>query len=265
MHPEAYQRFSQTLLDRLSNNPAVLGLVALGSMAERDYGPDRWSDHDFFVITEDGQETAFRDDLSWLPDTSDIVLAVRDTEHGSKVIYRNGHLVEFAVFTLEQLEVARINRYRVLVDRADIGARMARLQKATARYVEDNVQSDHSRIGQFLALLLVGTGRYRRGERLSGARFVHQYALDHLLALLIRHLPVEGEPAGLLDDLDPTRRFERSYPRTGAALAKITILPVPEAAQALLDLAQHELGRRVPDFPSEASMVIRAQLQLGSA
>jgi hypothetical protein len=26
----------------------VLGLVAVGSMAARDYEPDEWSDHDFF-------------------------------------------------------------------------------------------------------------------------------------------------------------------------------------------------------------------------
>ena len=52
MTPDAYQRFSRTLIDRLDGMPAVLGLVALGSMAARDYGPDRWSDHDFFVIVE---------------------------------------------------------------------------------------------------------------------------------------------------------------------------------------------------------------------
>jgi hypothetical protein len=261
MTPDAYRAFTAALTANLAERPAALGLVALGSMAARDYPPDRWSDHDFFVIVDDDHEEAFRTDLGWLPDAHDVVLAVRETAHGFKAIYRSGHLIEFAVFTLEQLEIARVNRYRVLLDRLDLEARMARLQRAGSAFVAETAQSDEAHIGQLLGLLLVGAGRYRRGERISGARFIHSYALDHLLALLIRHLPTEAEPKGLLDGFDPTRRFERCYPTLGATLAELATLPVPAAALALLELTERELAERLRDYPWQASGVVRAQLE----
>lgn len=106
MTPDAYRAFTANLTANLAARPDALGLVALGSMADRDYPPDRWSDHDFFVIVADGRDEAFRSDLGWLPDAAEVALAVRETEHGFKAIYRSGHLIEFAVFTVEQLEVA---------------------------------------------------------------------------------------------------------------------------------------------------------------
>jgi hypothetical protein len=260
MTPHAYRAFTAALTANLTERPAALGLVALGSMAERDYPPDRWSDHDFFVIVDEGHDASFRDDLSWLPDLDEVVLAVRETAHGFKAIYRHGHLIEFAVFTLEQLEIARVNRYRVLLDRVDLEARMVRLQRAGTVFVAENTQSDEARIGQLLGLLLAGAGRYRRGERISGSRFVHSYALDHLLTLLIRHLPTEAESKGLLDAFDPTRRFERCYPSLGATLAGLAGLPAPAAALAMLDLTERELAGRLEDYPWEASGVVRAQL-----
>ena len=39
-------------------------------MADRDYSPDEWSDHDFFLISQPGEQEALRQDLSWLPRTS---------------------------------------------------------------------------------------------------------------------------------------------------------------------------------------------------
>jgi lincosamide nucleotidyltransferase len=115
--PDAYTAFTETLRARLEADPRVVGLVALGSMARRDYEPDRWSDHDFFVITNAGEQEAFRADLSWLPFSSRIVFSYRETPHGVTALYEDGHLVEFAVFDPGELPVARVNRYRVLLDR----------------------------------------------------------------------------------------------------------------------------------------------------
>ena len=55
------------------DTPAVVALVLCGSsaaLARRD----RWSDHDFLVVTVDGAAEAFRRDLSWLPDATRIGL-----------------------------------------------------------------------------------------------------------------------------------------------------------------------------------------------
>jgi hypothetical protein len=38
------------------------------AVATRDYQPDRWSDHGLFVLVLGEHETAFLNDLGWLPD-----------------------------------------------------------------------------------------------------------------------------------------------------------------------------------------------------
>src|SRR5207237_5609069 len=117
MDRTAYDRFSERLHQRLAADERVLGLVALGSMSGEP-APDEWSDHDFFVITRAGEQERMRTDLSWLADAGQIVLSYRETAHGVKVLYRNAHLLEFAVFDLEELSLARVNRYRTLLDRS---------------------------------------------------------------------------------------------------------------------------------------------------
>ncbi len=68
MQLDDYRAYCTALTQSLANDPRVLGLIALGSMAEQDYLPDQRSDHDFFVVTVAGQQEALRTDLSWLPD-----------------------------------------------------------------------------------------------------------------------------------------------------------------------------------------------------
>ena len=53
MNGADYAAFTDELRSRLERLDGVLGLVAVGSMADRDYGPDRFSDHDFFVVRTD--------------------------------------------------------------------------------------------------------------------------------------------------------------------------------------------------------------------
>lgn len=64
MQLDDYRSFTAALTLSLANDPRVLGLIALGSMAEQDYLPDQWSDHDFFVVTVPGQQEAFRKEVS---------------------------------------------------------------------------------------------------------------------------------------------------------------------------------------------------------
>ena len=113
-----YNRFTEELRLKLAGDDRVLALIALGSMAQQDYQPDEWSDHDFFVITIQGVQEDMRRDLSWLPHAAEIIFHFRETEHGLKVLYRGGHLLEFAVFNEDELQLARIRRYRVLLDKA---------------------------------------------------------------------------------------------------------------------------------------------------
>jgi hypothetical protein len=253
MDRASYDALTSALEERLASKPGVVGLVALGSMATAGPPPDEFSDHDFFVITEPGGQEPFRADLSWLPGAERSILVHRETKHGLKVVLHDGHLLEFAVFDLEELLVARVNRYRVLLDRGGVAERMA---EVAAKPVE--AHPDRWLAGQLLGNLLVGGSRAARGELLSARLFVAGHAMAHLLRLISRHVPAES--AMPLDDLDPFRRIERAYPRLGRELNAALGRPPLDAAVALLDLAERELAPVLPGWPSSAAWVVRNRL-----
>jgi hypothetical protein len=255
VEPDDYRRFTNELRLRLEADPRVVSLVVLGSTADLGREPDRWSDHDFFVVTVPGQQDAFRTDLRWLPRSDEIAFSFRETAHGLKAVLREGHLLEFAVFDPEELSVARVGDYRVLFDRERVAERMARVAEATPRSPEASIPTDDWLAGQFLTSLLVGVGRHTRGERLAGRLLVKGAALRHLAVLL-------GQKAGassreLLDSLDPLRRFEQAFPSIGKELDAILDLQAPAAARALLALAVRELPGILP---AEAITAVRRAL-----
>jgi hypothetical protein len=256
MKLEAYHQFTAQLTENLKKDDDVLGLVAAGSMAEQDYEPDIWSDHDFFVITRSGVQNRYRLTYDWLPNSEEIAWAFQETEHGVKVIYQEGHLLEFAVFDAKELQMARINRYRVLFDRAKIRAHMAENAKKTNDTSESETDAYHA--SQFLTNLLVGMGRYWRGERLSAHKFIKINAVHHLVVLLNRH--AQSPQRGLADNLDPTRRFEVVHPRLGPEFEKIMLLYIPEAAQRLISLIERELPTVIAEIPPEIIPVIEEQI-----
>jgi hypothetical protein len=251
MKYDAYRSFTAALREGVSLHTAVVGLVALGSMAEVDYGPDEGSDHDFFLVVQKGTEERFRDRLDWLPRPADIRFHFRETAHGVKALYADAHLIEFAVFNREELALARVNRYRVLLDRADVGARMAAVVAAT-----EAIQPPDDRwlLGQLVAELWIAMGRDRRGERISARqRLLH--GAGHLARLLARHVPA-SEP-GLLDALDPLRRFERVYPTLGGEIAALLAAPAAEGARGLLAVTERELAAKLEDFPAQLFAALR--------
>ncbi len=248
---DAHGRFTERLLERLGQDPEVLGLVLLGSTSGEGTPPDGWSDHDFFVVVEPGAQERFRSDLGWMPDPASIALSFRETAHGLKVVYESGHLAEFAVFEPDELRLARVNRYRVVLDRADVAARMERVRTATAGAPRTDGAWE---AGQFLTNLLVGVGRWRRGERRSGDQLVRCGALGHLLRLVAARVPPEDPAAP--DDLDPFRRFERGWPGIAREVEKALALPTPEAADRLLASAEVVLAGG-PELPPAAVVATR--------
>lgn len=248
-----FHQFTEELRRRLEADARVLGLVALGSMSGEPPGPDEWSDHDFFVVTRPGEQERMRDELSWLPRAHEIVLAFRETAHGVKALYRDAQLIEFAVFDPDELGLARVNRYRVLFDRADVEARMGALRDRTAR--ELRPPDARWLQGQFLTGLLIAANRHRRGERLS-ARARLQAAAGDLVQLARQSLPARA--GSVPDSLDPLRRVEAALPRFAAALDEALTLPPPAAALRMLALT-----RELPEFPAEAARVLERHLASG--
>ena len=99
---ELFDRFTERLVSSVSTRDEVLGLVLLGSGAQRER-LDEWSDHDFYLVVRDEVAEQMRRDLSWLPDPERIVLAPRETAHGLKVVYDDAHVLELAVATLDEV------------------------------------------------------------------------------------------------------------------------------------------------------------------
>jgi hypothetical protein len=237
--PEAYQAFTARLLETAAAAPDVLGLVALGSMSGLPPAADAFSDHDFFLVTVPGAQERWRASTGWLPGAGEVVLSFRETAHGVKALWASGHLAEYAVFDPEELSLARVNRYRVLLDRADVAARLARVREATAAEAARRGSPDEAWLcGMLLCSLVVGAGRWARGERLSGHQLVRAHALGHLVALLRARVPAGA--AAALDDLDPLRRLERALPGAAADLDAALARPVPAAARALLAVLERE-------------------------
>jgi hypothetical protein len=236
MDARDYAAFTERLIEWAETNTAVLGLVALGSMAEQRRTPDEWSDHDFWVVVDSGAAEAMRTTPQWLPDSDRVVLFFRETDHGVKAVYDDGHLVEPAIFEVDELAATRANEYRVLVDKMDLADRMEAIATSTRTEASGPDPSDEYLFGQYLTNLLVGTGRWARGERESGRVLVKQHAVGHLLRLANRHLP--SASAGALDDLDPHRRLEFANPEFAERLAVSLAEEVPLAAEGLLGLGQ---------------------------
>lgn len=250
MELSQYRTFTQALYNNLQADENVIGLVALGSMAETSRLPDTWSDHDFFVITKPDHQEDYRRDLSWLPHYERIVLQFRETAHGLKVIYDDGHLLEFAIFDAEELFLAQVNDYRVLIDRADIEADMATI-RATSTKHSQNINVKRA-FAMFIAQILVGAGRIGRGENLSGHLFIKSYALEHLLQVLVAHLPENAQR----DNLNASRRFSAAYPELGRRLQQALLQEPLECARTLLNIADDVLANTMPNYPHEAVKVV---------
>ena len=229
---------------------------SLGPPAGRPWDWSRWgpwpagttsrtlSDHNYFVVVEPASAEPNMQMVSWLPRADAVLLSFRETAHSLKVIYDDGHLLELAVFTPQELALARVDRHRVLLDRADVTTRMKCVAQDTASAAAA-AATDEALLGPLLAALLVGVGRRLRRGGVSGRNLVHAQALRHLLVFFERHVPRERR--GLLDDLDPHRRFEAVYPDLGRQVE--SALLARRRPWLLLDLAEQELqgaGGQVP-------------------
>jgi hypothetical protein len=248
-----FLKFSSDLKASLESKSDVLGLVLVGSTADTSR-VDEWSDHDFFVVTTNGAAEDYRQDLSWLPQYEDIVMRPRETDHGLKVVYSNGHVLEFAVFDNEELELASANAFEVTIDRSDIGVRMQAIaDRSKPKPVDFEVEFEI-----FLGHLLIGVGRNRRGEHLIAGQFARSLCLNSLLGLIRdSKSPVPGSEH-TEDSLNRYRRFEQQYPDLANELEEILQTSVDECFRGLLEFVLRVLkGKLSPEQYAKASIVKR--------
>ena len=242
MELKAFETYTDQLRASLESARDVLGLVTLGSTADAALR-DEWSDHDFWVITKPGAQDKFVNDLSWLPDYHDVAIVACHGKQGRTVLYRNRHQVEFAVFDVDEARMGKIERYQVLIDRAQIVELIESVHQNTLH--EGRVKPDA--LENLCATVWAACKRYRRGELLSARQYIDGFAVNKLLGLICGNEPDDERK----DTLDPRRRLELRSSALSAEVLALRDLPVPEAALRILEIAHQELGPKSPNLAWE--------------
>ncbi|ABL84124.1 MULTISPECIES: hypothetical protein [unclassified Nocardioides] len=230
----------------------VVGLVAFGSTADRSR-TDAGSDHDFAWITVSGAAPRWRRDPRWLPDSDRIVLHVIEHHGGVKVIYEDGHRLEFGVAELHDFATWAGAPARALVGGDAVEAAVRQVVARRPEGAPDAARS--ARL--FVTQLLSGMERYHRGELLSASGLIRGEAVEHLLRTVTLRLPGDLES---LDPLDPRRRFELVHPRLADRIEHICRQPLDVAGSQLLDLAVEELSPAWAEFPHAAVAAARRRV-----
>jgi len=199
-------------LERTGKAYALLGLGSVGLELGR---LDEYSDLDFFAIVQEGHKQDFLDNLNWLSDINQIDYAVRNTVDGYKVLYKDGVFCEFAVFEPHELTGIPLAEGRIVWQQPDFNS-----QSCIPKPHQANQNSDLEWIiGEALTNLYVGMCRYKRGEKLSGMRFVQSFALDRLIELAER---IETPSPELADQFMSDRRLEVRFPEFARLLPSFT-------------------------------------------
>ncbi len=252
--PDDFERISRELAERFSGTPGAQGMIFAGSAAN-PARRDRWSDHDFLALVDHGSARAARQRVDWLPDPERIAHIIREGGVGFAVVYDDGHLLEFALASIDELADAPLGDSQMAFGDSRTIEFWA---QARERGAADGSADPGEEIALFLVKILVGYGRARRGERLSAQRFVRGWAVDHLLRAI--RLRVEPAPDAAVDPLDPARRLEQAHPDIAARIDRALAQPVESSARELFALAREILEPEWPDFPTRAAEAVEGVL-----
>jgi len=234
----------------------VDGLVLLGSGSTIGATRrDEWSDHDIYVVAADGAGEELRSTLTFLPARDRIVATAWEGRIGFAALYDDGHLIEGAAGTLEELGGVRSGDYEIVFGTPPVEAL---IEASTRARPDDLVIPPADHVVLALLKLAVGTGRVRRGEVVNGGQFIHGYAITHLCHAVRARLAPASTPVDA--GLDPVRRIEIDHPAFGARLAAALDRPAEIAAREVYDLLRSTLEPGWPDFPTAAADVIGRRL-----
>lgn len=250
-----FDAFSDRLAVGFAGVPGAHGLVFLGSAAA-GHRRDRWSDHDFLALVEEEHAESARANLEWLPDPQRVLCVAREGELGFSVLYDDGHVLEFAVGTTQELAAAPLDEAKLMFGdtrmRDFVDAGQDRLAALPAIDPANEVALAYIK-------LLIGYGRACRGERIAAGRFVRGWAVDHLLrAIRARILPAG---AARSDPLDPSRRFDAAYPHIATQLDHALAQPIEQSARDVAMLARVVLEHGWKEFPTTTAERVQSLLR----
>jgi hypothetical protein len=225
----------------IARSDHVLALIGLGSVGLETDRLDDYSDLDFFVIVERGFKHIYLDRLDWLSSVRPLVYQFRNTVDGYKVLFSDGVFCEFAVFESSELPCIPFAPGRIVWKHPAVADSIS--TPALARCTPDGHGTEWL-LGEALTNVYVGLCRYRRGEKLSAARFVQQYAVDRILEIV--ESKGQTAPVGK-DPFSPERRLEERNPEIASHLSRFVqgYERTPESAVAILDYlcSKHSVNR----------------------
>jgi len=239
------QAFLAELVSGCRATPGVTTLAVFGSTASAGVARrDEWSDFDFAVFTAPDDAVRVGAEWPFLPRRDELVLTAREYDSGGVALYADGTLLEFGAG--QPWEVTDPS-CEVLLGGADLRRGLPPAEPDAANSVR-----------LFLAKVLIGVGRVRRGEVLAGGHHIRCQALGPLASALRNRVPPPqvAEP----NAFDPLRRFEAAYPGLGERLAAALDRPAEAAGMALFRMTRELLEPRWPEFPSRAADVVARRL-----
>lgn len=215
--------------DSLRERGTALALLGLGSVGTELDRLDDYSDLDFFVIVGEGFKQQYIDNLDWLAAAHLIAYAFKNTHDGYKLLYEDGVFCEFAVFEPQEMANIPFSAGRIVWQANGFDETIFKpFQSAPP-----GQKSAEWLLGEALTNLYVGLGRFRRGEKLSAARFIQGYAVDRVVELAGQ---IETAQSAHRDIFTPERRFEQRFPGVAAHLEAFMqgYERSPESALAIL-------------------------------
>jgi hypothetical protein len=222
--------------ESLSGSDQALALIGLGSVGlERDR-LDEYSDLDFFVIVSPGNKMKFIQSLDWLERVHPVAYRFQNTPDGYKLLFADGIFCEFAVFEPQELAGIPFEEGMIIWKHAEVEESIAR---PIQRSLLPGRHPGEWLIGEAVTNLYVGLCRYRRGEKLSAARFIQGYAVDRLLELAAGRGVAPGVPP---DPFAIERRCERLLPELAGRLPEFIAgyEHSPDSARAILKYLESE-------------------------
>lgn len=198
-------------LEKTGDAKALLALGSIGNETER---LDKYSDLDFFVIAKEGKKNRFIENLDWLKEISESAYYFLNTKDGYKFLYKDGIFCEFAIFEESELKDIPYSSGRIVWKIEEFDENICKPSKESEPW---KPQSFEWAINEAITCLYVGLCRYARGEKLSGTRFIQNYAVDMLVASANF---LYEEEKDFKDKFQHERRFENRFPLLGEFLPK---------------------------------------------
>ena len=174
------KRFNE-IIQLNQHKEEVLAFIGLGSMHDLTR-LDAYSDIDFFILVQSQQDKKiYMEDMSWL-DVHPIIFSYIETRDGLKVVYEDGILLEFAVFTMDELKVIPFQEGTIYYKKPFIEEHDLKPQLKQSHPFDLN-----KTISNCLSNLYVGLLREHRGEHVASFLMIQVYATSNLLKILDQH------------------------------------------------------------------------------